>query len=83
MMSLKRSLLQLIKAYRYFLSPLLGSNCRFTPSCSQYASDAIEQHGVFKGGYLFLKRLIKCHPFHAGGYDPVPSIDKSSVSELK
>ena len=65
-------LILLIQAYRYLLSPLLGSHCRYTPSCSQYALDAIRAYGVSKGLWLALKRVGSCHPWHAGGYDPVP-----------
>ena len=61
-----------LKAYKFLLSPLLGDNCRFYPSCSSYAMQAIEQHGVLKGSWLTLRRLLRCHPFHPGGYDPVP-----------
>jgi putative membrane protein insertion efficiency factor len=67
--------LWLIKAYRFFLSPLLGSNCRFYPTCSAYAQEAIEKHGAIKGGYLSFRRIVKCHPYHEGGFDPVPEID--------
>lgn len=63
----------LIKVYRYCLSPLLGDRCRFYPSCSCYMQTAIEIHGIFKGGWLGLCRLARCHPFHVGGYDPVPA----------
>jgi len=62
----------LIQAYRYLLSPLIGSHCRYTPSCSQYALDAVQAHGVVKGLWLTVKRVGSCHPWHAGGYDPVP-----------
>jgi putative membrane protein insertion efficiency factor len=62
----------LLRAYRYFLSPMLGPNCRFYPSCSCYAEQALEQHGVMKGCYLAARRLSRCHPWHDGGYDPVP-----------
>ena len=61
-----------IKLYQWLISPLLGSSCRFHPTCSHYAIEAIEKHGVFKGGYLSVRRLIKCQPFHEGGLDPVP-----------
>ena len=74
---LTASLILLIQAYRYLLSPLLGYHCRYTPSCSQYAIEAIEAHGV-KGLWLALKRVGNCHPWHAGGYDPVPDIGKES-----
>jgi putative membrane protein insertion efficiency factor len=62
----------LIRAYQVTLSPFLGNHCRFTPSCSQYASEAIGKYGAFKGSWLALKRLGRCHPFCDGGYDPVP-----------
>lgn len=62
----------LIKGYRYAISPLLGQHCRFHPSCSAYALAAIESHGLARGGLLALRRLGKCHPWHAGGFDPVP-----------
>lgn len=62
----------LLKFYRYFVSPLLGPRCRFEPSCSSYAEEALKQHGVFIGLRLTLCRLCKCHPWHHGGYDPVP-----------
>lgn len=62
----------LIKFYKYFISPALGNVCRFCPSCSSYALEAVERHGSVCGSYLTLKRLSKCHPFHEGGIDPVP-----------
>lgn len=61
-----------IKFYQLFISPLLGSNCRFQPTCSQYAYDSIKSHGFFKGFILSTKRIGKCHPWHEGGFDPVP-----------
>ncbi len=61
-----------IKFYQLFISPLLGSNCRFQPTCSQYSYDAIQTHGFFKGLGLSLKRIGKCHPWHDGGFDHVP-----------
>lgn len=64
-----------VRGYQFLISPLLGNNCRFYPSCSCYALESVENHGVIKGGYLSLRRLIKCHPFHTGGYDPVPQPD--------
>ena len=67
-----------IKGYQLLVSPLLGNNCRFYPSCSCYAAESIESHGVIKGGYFSLRRLIKCHPFHTGGYDPVPQPNKKT-----
>lgn len=65
-------LLSIIKCYRFFISPLLGSNCRFYPSCSSYAIEAIQRHGVIFGSVLTIKRLLKCHPFSEGGIDLVP-----------
>ena len=65
-------LIALIKAYKFFISPLLGSNCRFYPSWSSYSLEALTRHGAIIGSYLTLKRLLKCHPFHQGGIDPVP-----------
>jgi uncharacterized protein len=63
----------LVRTYRYCVSPMLGPNCRFYPSCSCYAEEALEYHGALKGSYLTIRRLLRCHPWHAGGYDPVPS----------
>ncbi|MDW8459180.1 MAG: membrane protein insertion efficiency factor YidD [Verrucomicrobiota bacterium] len=63
----------LIRLYQWTLSPLLGGACRFHPSCSNYAIDAIHLHGVLRGSWLTIKRLARCHPFHPGGIDPVPS----------
>ena len=60
-----------IKFYRYFISPMFGSACRFEPTCSKYAEEAIKKHGAIKGGFMALKRIVKCNPFHKGGYDPV------------
>ncbi len=67
-----RLLLVLIAGYQRFLSPLLPRVCRFYPSCSTYASEAIERHGAWRGGILAVRRIARCHPFHPGGYDPVP-----------
>ena len=65
-------LLLLIRLYRLVLSPFLGGNCRFEPSCSRYAYACIETHGALRGSLLSVLRLCKCHPFHPGGYDPPP-----------
>ena len=65
----------LIQLYRFFVSPLLGTNCRFEPSCSRYGLDAIQRHGAIHGGWLTLKRILRCHPWGGCGYDPVPDGD--------
>lgn len=62
----------LIRLYQYLISPLLGPRCRFHPSCSRYAIEAINSHGVLRGGWLVLRRLGRCNPWHPGAYDPVP-----------
>jgi putative membrane protein insertion efficiency factor len=72
-------LLFLIRVYRWTLSPFLGGACRFEPSCSRYASACIERFGAIRGSWLALKRLSKCHPFHAGGYDPPPSLPSETA----
>ena len=69
---MKRLVLMLIRAYQLLLSPLLGPSCRFEPSCSRYAVAAIDGHGVVRGGWLAVKRILRCHPFHSGGFDPPP-----------
>ena len=68
----KRLLLWLIRFYRANISPMHQPCCRFIPTCSQYALEAIEKYGALKGGYLALRRILLCHPLHKGGYDPVP-----------
>ena len=69
---MKRILLALIAGYKRLLSPVLGAHCRFYPTCSAYAAEAIERHGALSGSWLSVKRLSKCHPWHPGGFDPVP-----------
>lgn len=69
---MRRIFLLLIRGYRYLLSPFLGAHCRYHPTCSAYAETAIVRHGVIRGGSLAVKRLCRCHPWHEGGYDPVP-----------
>ena len=65
-------LLRIIKIYQYAISPLMAPSCRFTPSCSQYAGEVIAKHGALRGGWLSLKRVLRCNPWHPGGYDPAP-----------
>jgi putative membrane protein insertion efficiency factor len=67
----KSALIFIINIYRKFISPIKSGKCRFYPTCSEYAVQAIEKHGVIKGVVLAAKRILKCHPFHPGGYDPV------------
>lgn len=69
---MKKIMLLLIKLYQKYISIFLGKNCRFYPTCSAYTYEAIEKFGIIKGIFLGIKRIIKCHPFHPGGYDPVP-----------
>lgn len=64
--------LAFLRAYQYLLRPMLGANCRFAPSCSDYAREAVEKHGAVKGLWLAVRRILRCHPHHPGGYDPVP-----------
>ncbi len=78
---MKSLLLLLLRAYQLGISPLLGQRCRFYPSCSAYAQQAISLHGPARGSLLAGRRLCKCHPWHPGGYDPVPSTDASSSRE--
>jgi putative membrane protein insertion efficiency factor len=65
-------LLKIIKIYQYAISPLMAPTCRFTPSCSQYAKEVIVKHGALRGGWLSVKRVLRCNPWHPGGYDPAP-----------
>lgn len=69
---IKQIIINFLKAYKYIISPLLGNNCRFYPSCSDYSMEAIDRFGPVKGSILTAKRIVKCQPFHKGGMDPVP-----------
>lgn len=71
MIKMSKLLLALIRFYRAAISPLLGANCRFIPTCSAYAMQAIEKYGAWKGGMMALRRILRCNPFCKGGYDPV------------
>jgi len=69
---MQKILISIITFYRRYISPLFLPSCRFQPTCSQYAIEAITIHGSLKGSFLAIKRILRCHPFHRGGYDPVP-----------
>jgi uncharacterized protein len=68
----QRFLIGLIRLYQIALSPFIGNQCRFTPTCSRFALEAVEKHGAVKGGWLAIRRVLRCHPWHPGGHDPVP-----------
>lgn len=80
---MRRILIALISGYRYLISPLLGNHCRYHPTCSAYAQEAIEVHGAARGGWMALRRVLRCHPFHAGGYDPVPPPENPQASSAE
>lgn len=69
---MRRILLAMVRFYQNYISPLKGPTCRYTPTCSSYALEAIERYGAARGSWLATKRVLRCHPFHPGGYDPVP-----------
>lgn len=74
---MRRFLLTSIRIYQWTLSPLIGRSCRFHPTCSCYTSEAIERFGAWRGTYLGARRILRCHPWHAGGYDPVPQLESA------
>ena len=77
-----RGLLRVLAVYRKGISPLLGPRCRFAPSCSAYAMQALRLHGAARGGWYALRRIARCHPFHPGGHDPVPSVRPSATMDV-
>ena len=79
---MKTLLLLLLRAYKLGISPLLGQHCRFYPSCSEYAQEAICEHGALHGSWLAARRLCKCHPWHVGGLDPVPPAGHSPSANV-
>ncbi len=72
----RRLAIRLVRGYQLLVSPLLGNNCRFQPTCSQYCIEALEKFGVWRGSWLTLRRLSRCHPWGGSGFDPLPSADK-------
>lgn len=77
---MRRFLLTIIRVYQWTLSPLIGRSCRFHPTCSCYASEAIARFGSVRGSWMGARRILRCHPWHAGGYDPVPEIPAVPVA---
>jgi len=78
-----RVALFMIRGYQKLISPLLGNNCRYYPTCSHYAYEAIETHGALKGAWLGVRRIGRCHPFHEGGFDPVPGSHETTPETMK
>ncbi|MFD2616580.1 membrane protein insertion efficiency factor YidD [Terrilactibacillus laevilacticus] len=82
---MKWLVIKLIRFYQRFISPLKPPTCRFYPTCSSYGVEAISRFGIVKGGFLLLKRILKCHPFHPGGFDPVPekkNLQKEDIQKI-
>lgn len=77
---LRTILISIISVYKALISPVLPPSCRFYPSCSDYARESIELYGAQKGAYLAARRLLKCHPYHEGGYDPVPAAPEKTMN---
>ena len=78
---MKKIFILLIRFYQKFISPLFPAKCRYYPTCSQYTLEAIQEYGAIKGTYLGIKRILRCHPFHEGGYDPVPKRKREDLEE--
>lgn len=78
---MKILLIWLIRGYRVLISPLFPPACRFQPTCSKYALEAVERFGAWRGGWMAIRRILRCHPFHPGGYDPVPPAGTPTVKE--
>jgi len=78
----KEVVLALLRFYKRFISPALPPSCRFTPTCSQYTYEAIERYGIVPGGWLGIKRIVRCNPFNPGGYDPVPVLERPGRGDV-
>ncbi len=76
---MKTLLIWLIRGYRAFISPLYPPTCRFHPTCSQYAIEAVDRFGPIRGSWMAIRRILRCHPFHPGGYDPVPPVEEKTT----
>jgi putative membrane protein insertion efficiency factor len=79
---MKNLLIWLIRGYRILISPLFPPVCRFQPTCSTYAIQAVDRFGVWRGSWLAIRRILRCHPFHPGGYDPVPAAEEAEVQAI-
>jgi putative membrane protein insertion efficiency factor len=79
--TMQKLLILLVRIYRILISPFLGNNCRFHPTCSAYAEAALEEHGGLKGAWLAIKRISRCHPWHPGGVDPVPKLESNHLDK--
>jgi len=80
---MSRIVIQLIRYYQRYISPLLGPSCRYYPTCSQYTIESIQIHGIIKGGFLAIRRVLRCHPGYPGGYDPVPELSHKLCCKTK
>ena len=78
---MRKVIQKLIRLYQVAISPLLGDNCRFHPTCSAYASEAVHHHGTMRGSWLALRRICRCHPWNPGGFDPVPPSEQTSAEK--
>jgi len=78
---MRQILIALIRLYRYAISPYLAPSCRYTPTCSSYAIEAVERFGIFRGSWMALRRISRCHPWHEAGYDPVPDNNELTITK--